>query len=139
MSQVFFYGLFMDEDLLREKGFNPSAPMIAYVDDYGLRIGAKATMLPLPGERAYGTLMELSDSEVESLYGEAGVADYEPVPVTAVTMTDDPVSAVSYLLPEAKLSGTNAAYLDSLISIAEKIGLPGEYIEELKVIREAGP
>lgn len=39
MKSVFFYGLFMDQELLKAKGLNPANPRLAYVAGYGLRIG----------------------------------------------------------------------------------------------------
>ncbi|MFN2633018.1 MAG: hypothetical protein ABR610_06340 [Thermoanaerobaculia bacterium] len=38
---VFFYGLFMDVDLLREKGAAPVNPRPASVEGFALRIGAR--------------------------------------------------------------------------------------------------
>ena len=37
MQSVFFYGLFMDESLLRAKGMNPSKPILAFVDGFGFK------------------------------------------------------------------------------------------------------
>ena len=134
MTPVFFYGLFMDASLLRDKGFSPSEPVITCVDDFRLRIGARATLLPVPGERAYGTVMALSESEIEALYGDDSVADYVPEHVTARTLAGAEIPTVSYILPEDKLSGQNAEYLGKLISIAEIIGLPDEYFASLKAM-----
>jgi hypothetical protein len=38
---VFFYGLFMDERILREKGFEPANVELASIDDMSLRIGQR--------------------------------------------------------------------------------------------------
>ena len=51
-ADVFFYGLFMDEDLLREKGLNPQRAALASVDGLALRIGKRAALVPTPGGRA---------------------------------------------------------------------------------------
>jgi|BogFormECP03_OM2_1039629.scaffolds.fasta_scaffold00753_3 hypothetical protein len=37
--EVFFYGLFMDEELLRGKGLEPESGEIAAIDGFALRIG----------------------------------------------------------------------------------------------------
>ena len=39
---AFFYGLFMDSDILRESNVTPLNPRGAYVDDFALRIGQRA-------------------------------------------------------------------------------------------------
>jgi hypothetical protein len=52
----FFYGLFMDVAVLRQAGTCPSNVRRAYVDDFALRIGERATLVPSLGTRAYGML-----------------------------------------------------------------------------------
>ena len=61
MKPVFFYGLFMDETLLREKGFQPTSPELGYIEHYALRIGERATLVKIVGQRAYGAIMGLSE------------------------------------------------------------------------------
>ena len=43
-ADVFFYGLFMDEELLRGKGLNPKNAEPASVDGLALRIGQRAAL-----------------------------------------------------------------------------------------------
>jgi hypothetical protein len=52
----FVYGLYMNLELLREAGVTPSNPRRAFVEDFALRIGQRATLLPSAGARAYGML-----------------------------------------------------------------------------------
>lgn len=132
MQSIFFYGLFMDEALLRKKGMNPSQPIIAFVDGFGLRIGERATLIKSNKERAYGLIMSLSDAELSVLYGDESVADYIPENVTALTEHKESVNAVSYNLPLEKLSGENKQYAKSLAIVAEKVGLPSDYISEIR-------
>jgi hypothetical protein len=46
--EVFFYGLFMDEELLRGKGLEPEGGEIAAIDGFALRIGQRAALVPTP-------------------------------------------------------------------------------------------
>ncbi len=55
--EVFFYGLFMDADLLRAKGAHPVNVRPACVPGFALRIGQRATLLRIPDARAYGIVM----------------------------------------------------------------------------------
>jgi hypothetical protein len=132
MKSVFFYGLFMDVDLLKEKGLNPSAAIIAYVAGYGLRIGDRATLMQSSQERSYGSVIQLDEEEIEILYGDKSVADYVPVKVIAIDTNGSTLTAVSYILPVSKLSGQNRGYANSLAVVARKIGLPEEYIYEIE-------
>src|SRR6185312_11369363 len=80
---VFFYGLFMDEDLLREKGVNPKNRRLAFVENFCLVIGARATLVPCPTQTVHGVLFSLTHSEVDVLYAEPSVNVYRPEAVIA--------------------------------------------------------
>ena len=132
MKTVFFYGLFMDADLLRKKGLHPSASKVVQVPGYSLRIGERATLTPASQARSYGTVMQLDEEELNFLYGDAGVKDYFPVPVKTIDYNKVTQDAISYLLPIEKLSGQNSAYAKSLATVARKLGLPEEYLDEIE-------
>lgn len=132
MKSVFFYGLFMDPDLLRDKGLNPGVCEPAQLAGYGLRIGARATLVKSESERACGSVIELDEKELETLYGDESVADYLPERVLASSIHGDPVPALCYILPSARLRGANGAYARSLAIVARKLDLPTEYIREIE-------
>jgi hypothetical protein len=132
MKSVFFYGLFMDEDLLKEKGLNPSAATISYVTGYGLRIGERATLMQSSQQRSYGSVIQLDEEDIEILYGDKSVEDYVPEEVTAIDTNGSTIAAVSYILPISKLYGQNREYAKSLAVVARKIGLPAQYIDEIE-------
>jgi hypothetical protein len=80
---AFFYGLYMDVEVLREANVVPVNPRRAYVDNFTLRIGQRATLLPAAGARAYGMLIALSHQELERLYTAPGLEQYRPEAVLA--------------------------------------------------------
>ena len=80
---VFFYGLFMDEDLLREKEINPVNRRIASIENFSLVSGARATLIPFSGRTAHGVVFSLTHSEVDDLYSESSVSAYRPEAVFA--------------------------------------------------------
>jgi hypothetical protein len=80
---AFFYGLYMDLEILRESGVAPINPRRAYVDDFALRIGRRATLLPSSGARSYGMLFALTHSELDRLYAAPGLEQYRPEAVLA--------------------------------------------------------
>ncbi len=132
MKTVFFYGLFMDQALLIEKGLNPASPRVARVDGYGLRIGERATLEESANERAFGVVMQLCDADLDTLYGAKSVADYIPVQVTAIDAEGNSIATISYILPMQKVSGRNAEYARSLADAATQIGLPEDYVSEIE-------
>ena len=129
--EVFFYGLFMDESLLASKGIVASAACAGYVDGYRLRIGKRATLVPEPGSRAYGVLMTLGSDDTTELYSDASVADYAPESVSVTLPGGVVKSATCYNLPVSALDGANAAYADSLLRLASKLGFPKEYLDQI--------
>jgi hypothetical protein len=129
---VFFYGLFMDRQVLEGKGIHPSEVRVAAVPGYSLRIGTRAALVPDPAAEVHGVLMSLSHSELEQLYSEPSVQAYRPEPVVAVTRDGAAVAALCYNLPEppAATEG-NAEYAAKLRALAARIGLPSEYIASI--------
>ena len=132
MKPVFFYGLFMDADLLRAKGLHPSNARLAHVRGHGLRIGERATLEISPDECAYGSIMELSEEELAKLYSDISVADYVPRQLLALDMQGQELRVISYILPIQLVSGSNSQYANALARIADKVGLPGHYVAEIK-------
>lgn len=130
--RVFFYGLFMDENLLATKGIKPTLVSLGFVDGYGLRIGERATLVRRPGSRAYGAMMNISPNEATELYAEDSVADYLPERVTVELMDGTQVEATCYNLPGDKVTGTNKDYAESLLQLAGRLGLPDSYLDEIR-------
>ena len=129
---VFFYGLFMDADLLRKKGLSPRDIRVACVDGYGLRIGERATLAPSETEEVFGSVMVLKTDELKLLYSDETVTDYLPVRLTAIDMEGNPIKSISYILPMEQLSGRNPDYARSLLIAAEKIGLPKRHLRTIE-------
>lgn len=125
----------MDESLLSAKGITPSTRAIGYVENFRLRIGERATLLPEPDGRAYGVFMTIAEREAQALYSEPSVVDYTSESVN-VTLTNGAIEqALCYNLPASKLAGTNATYAESLHALAGRLGFPQDYLDH---IREEG-
>ncbi len=132
---VFFYGLFMDEDLLAKKGISPSKAEVGFVDGFALRIGERATLIRSADTRSYGVMMNISSDQANELYAESSVADYVPESVTVELLNGSKVKASCYNLPVDKVTGTNKVYAQALLEVANRLGLPESYLVE---IRQAG-
>ena len=132
MIDVFFYGLFMDEGLLLQKGLSPANPRKGYADGFGLRIGERATLIPASDEKAYGVVMQLKQEEATDLYSEKSVADYIPE-ILQVTLEDNSlIPATCYNLLAEQLSGSNRNYAKSLYIVVERLGFPRDYLEHIR-------
>lgn len=131
IKAVFFYGLFMDELLLKDKGLNPSKAFMASVHGYNLKIGERATIVPDNHKIVYGMVMQLTKKELECLYNDNGVRDYLPVEMTALKADGNSVAVISYILPIEKISGKNNNYAQKLCELVSKLDFPRSYIDEI--------
>ena len=129
--EIFFYGLFMDKDVLIKNGVSPSNPRKGYLNNYTLKIGNRASLIQCEKEKAYGIIMTVNDEEITKLYAEKSVADYIPEKVEAVTETNEHLTATCYNLPIELFTGTNKLYAKSLYDLAKKLNFPKEYLSRI--------
>ena len=126
---AFFYGLFMDLEILREAGVAPINPRRAYVDHFALRLGQRATLLPSAGARAYGMLVSLTHPELDRLYATPGLEHYRPEAVLAQPLQGTPTPALCYNLREAPgPHERNPEYAARLQRALRKLEFPPEYV-----------
>jgi len=130
---VFFYGLFIDAELLRAKGVQPSSIRPASVPGFALRIGKRATLVPAIESCAHGFLMDLSHTEIEQLYSEACVSAYRPEAVLAQLPDGSFIPALCFTLPvPPALDEANPEYAAKLRELAERLNLPADYIKGIR-------
>lgn len=129
----FFYGLFMDEHVLRQAGATPTNLRRAYVADFALRIGRRATLVPSPGARAHGMLIALTHAELERLYGAPGLEAYRPEAVIAHPAGGGPVAALCFnLVQPPEPHERNPAYAEQLQRVLADLGFPAEYVASVR-------
>ena len=128
----FFYGLFMDDDVLREYNVLAEDPRRGYVDGYALRIGRRAALVPVSGARAYGMVFALTHDELERLYSAPGLEQYRPEAVLAHLMEGEVLPALCYNLREAPASNeSNAGYATRLRAALARLGFPSDYVSSV--------
>ena len=133
MRKIFFYGLFMDDSLLTEKGLHPEKIGPAVLPGYRIHIGERATLLPSPASRCYGIVMALSAQEVDALYSEPSVRAYERERVRVTLLASSDVIEVDcYNLPrDLGLAGANPEYAKALSRLVEALGFDAAYAREI--------
>ena len=129
---VFFYGLFMDADMLRSIGFHPTNERQASVAGMELRVGQRAALALHPSKSVHGFIMELSTQELDQLYADPSVAAYRPEVVTARLTSGDDIAAICYNLPvPPKHDERNPEYAAKLRDVGRRLGLPYQYVESI--------
>jgi hypothetical protein len=130
---VFFYGLFMDEELLRSKGVSPENLRSASVTGFQLRIGDRATLVPSASGRVHGLIASLSHAELEQLYAEPNVSAYRPEAVLAELSDGKVLAALCFNLPEPPSAAErNAEYASKLRSLAGRLNFPADYVASIQ-------
>src|SRR5688572_20765748 len=97
---VFFYGLFMDEDLLRSKGVTPTNLRSASLTGFQIRIGNRATLVPEQSGHVFGLVASLTHNELERLYSEPSVQAYKAEAVLVHLSDGSDVPALCFNLPD---------------------------------------
>lgn len=128
---VFFYGLFMDVELLRAKGVDPIVVGNASIAGAVLRVGQRAAVVPSEAGTVYGVLMELTHADLEHLYSEPSVSMYRPEPVLALVTGQGFVPALCYNLVAAPDEEPNREYVAKLRTLATRLAFPASYITSI--------
>lgn len=129
---VFFYGLFMDVELLLAKGAHPTHPRPACVPGFALRIGQRATLMPSAEPSAHGIIMELSHGELEQLYSDASLSAYRPEAVLAQVADGSYIPALCFNLVVPPAQEANSDYAAKLRELARRLKLPPGYVESIR-------
>lgn len=128
----FFYGLFMDENVLLESNVSASNPRRAFVDGFALRIGLRATLVVEPKARAYGMILALTHDDLDRLYGAPDLAHYKPEAVLAHSFDGELYPALCYNLRTAPAPDeANPDYAGRLRTALQKLDFPIEYISSI--------
>jgi Gamma-glutamyl cyclotransferase, AIG2-like len=129
---VFFYGLFMDVELLRASGARPVQVRSACVPGFALRLGRRATLIPNAETSVYGIVMELSHAEIEKLYSDVSLSAYRPEAVLAQLADGSYISVLCFnLIVPPSPEEVNSEYAVKLRELARRLKLPLGYVESI--------
>ena len=124
LIDVFFYGLYMDPDVLKAKGVNPRNPRKGVVKGYQLRVGNMATLLKAPTAEAQGIIYALTHDELNRLYWSAGLDAYVAEALLAQTEAHQEIAVLCCnLLVPPEAEEKNPEYLSKLLQCMKKLGL----------------
>jgi hypothetical protein len=130
---VFFYGLFMDEDLLRAKEVTAIDLRPASVQGFELRIGNRATLVPAQSGRVFGLVVSLTHADLERLYSDPSLQAYRPEAVLAHLAKGETLAALCFNLVELPSTNErNPEYASKLRALAERLDFPAEYVASIE-------
>ena len=122
----------MDEALLRDKGMSPVNRRLASVENFCLLIGARATLAPCANGMVHGVVFALTHSEMDKVYSEDSVGVYRPEAISVRLGDGSVIPALCFnLLSPPATEERNAQYASKLRALAERIGLPPDYVSSI--------
>lgn len=132
LHDVFFYGLYMDPEILEQKSVEPRNPRRAVVEGFELRIGNKATLLRAEGKLVHGVVYSLTHAEINTLYWGAGLDEYKSEALLAgINGNYIAVLCCNLLNPPAE-DESNPEYESKLRASMERLRVPVIFQTDLK-------
>jgi ketosteroid isomerase-like protein len=130
--KIFFYGSFMDLELLRTLGVVPKTFETAELKNWSIAFSPMATLVRSEGDSVYGTIAELSRDEVRTLYTRDDLKHYNPVDITVATEQNNRVPAQCYISKPGAGQKPSVEYLRRVIHAAGSLGFPPAYLAKLR-------
>jgi hypothetical protein len=135
---VFFYGSYINSDVLKQVNFIPASYETARLSGYNLVIKPFANLVSSDKDCVYGILTSGTHEEIENLYAHArnvlGSA-YLPEAVLVETMDGKFKPALCYISPGIEEKQAENDYIDRIVNPAKSYGFPEWYIKRLESFR----
>jgi Gamma-glutamyl cyclotransferase, AIG2-like len=135
---VFFYGSYMNPDVLREVAIVPVEWEVARLHGYDISIQPRANLVRSEQHCVYGVVAQATHAELVRLYAHARDVlgeTYLPFPVCVETLDGKSRPALCYLAPAMDPRAPERGYLDRILGPAREFGLPLWYVERLERFR----
>jgi hypothetical protein len=133
--RVFFYGSFIDRDVLARVHYHPDKMEVARLDGFDITMRPLATLIQYDGRCVYGVLANATHAELQRLYGEDWVRAYLPEAVVVTTQDGAFHPALCYIARSKTAEAPFDNYIERIIESARKSGFPKWYIERLECFR----
>jgi hypothetical protein len=135
---VFFYGSYMNLDVLREVDIVPEQWEAAALFGYDIQIQPRANLVRSERDCVYGVLATATHQELSRLYAHAQDVlgeTYLPEPVLTETVTGGWRPALCYIAHQMEPRPAAHDYLDRIVGPARQFKFPAWYIDRLERFR----
>ncbi len=133
---VFFYGSYMNFDVLAEVDLVPQAWEVACLPGFELSIAPRANLVRAERGVVWGINATATHAKLDRLYSEhaKGLLGETYLPEAVLTHTADgaPRPAMTYICPEMARRPADAAYVDRIVAPARRFGFPAWYVERIE-------
>lgn len=136
---VFFYGSYMNLEVLHKQGISDRAFQVAQLPGYALTIGSAANVVKNGLERVFGIVTPLSHDELDTLYSREAQAKlgayYLPEPVLVMTADGNFLPALCYIAYDGVAGVASSAYIETILNAAQQYHFPPSYIQHIESFR----
>jgi len=135
---VFFYGSYINMDVLREAQYSPARYEVARLAGFDICIRPRANLVRSTQHCVYGILATGTHAELSRLYAHAKDVlgeTYLPEAVLAETLEGSWKAALCYVCPAMVPRPATNDYIDRIVTPARKYGFPPWYLERLESFR----
>ena len=132
---VFFYGSYMNPDVLREVDIEPGKLEPARLSGFDIVIAPRANLLRSDQYVVYGVCAQATHEELDRLYAHARNVlgeVYLPELVIAELLDASLRAALCYICPEMSPRPADREYVDRILAPAERFGFPLWYVERIR-------
>jgi hypothetical protein len=136
---VFFYGSYMNLDVLAEVGLVPEQFHVARLGGFDLRIAPRANLVRSDQHCVYGILATATHQELARLYTHAKDVlgeVYLPEAIMVETLEGTWRPALCYISPSMQPHPAADDYIDRIVAPAQQFRFPDWYIERIESLRQ---
>ena len=135
--RVFFYGSFINREVLAKVGLIPERVDVARLHGFDIRIQPLANVVRSDRHCVYGIICEATHDELARLYGQDWVGDYLPEAVLVEIEGGGVLPALCYIAPPSEPEPATGGYIDHIAGPAREYGFPEWYLERLDSFRSS--
>ncbi len=136
---VFFYGSFINRQVLREVDLVPERVEVGRLWGFDIRIQPLANLVRSDRHCVYGIICQATHAELGRLYGQEWVGSYLPEAVLVETEGGRLLPALCYIAPSPEPAAAAGDYLDRITGPAREYGFPDWYVDRLESFRNGPP
>lgn len=133
--QVFFYGSFINREVLAQTGFVPERFRVARLPGFAIQIRPLANLVRSQRDTVYGILCEATHADLARLYEQDWVGTYLPEAVLVEVSGQGYLPALCYIAPDSEPAPATSDYIDRIVGPAREYGFPEWYVEQLESFR----
>jgi hypothetical protein len=135
---VFFYGSYMNLDVLAEVSLVPEQQEVGRLSGFELRIAPRANLLRSAKDCVYGLLATATHRELDRLYTHSREVlgeTYLPEAVLVESLDGRLRPAMTYLCSEMVPRPADPAYVERIAGPARRLGFPDWYVAKIESFR----